>query len=182
VIYFKGVSHYIGHIKSRAETFAFVFSSASLLLIGGPSINLLFEYRTLTNVDLIVKVIGSQWYWNFEIRNLIEDAIQIYILPLDELKVGQDRFLNVDNAIVLPVGLLVQFNVTSRDVIHRFAIPSLGLKVDATSGLLRVIPLITQKVGVHYGQCSEICGINHAFMPFCLEITSANRFIYWLIC
>lgn len=105
----------------------------------------------------------------------------MYISPLDELKVGELRFLEVENRLVLPTGAIVQFNVTSSDVIHRFALPTLGVKVDATSGLLSVVPLYTTKVGTHYGQCSEICGINHAFIPFCLEVAPFQSFFYWYL-
>lgn len=181
VMFYRGVVHYIGHKKIIAESYAFVFSSIALIIIGYPSISLLFDYRSQTKIDIIVKVVGSQWYWRYEIRNLIEDPVLIYILPLDELSVGNSRFLEVDNCLVLPTGFLVQFNVTRSDVIHRFALPSLGLKVDATAGLLTVVPLNTIKVGTHYGQCSEICGINHAFMPFVLEVTTVPSFFYWLI-
>lgn len=181
VLAYRGVVHYIGHKKRKAEIWAFVFSSLALLLIGGPSIRLLFEYRSQTEVGIIVKIIGSQWYWRFEVRNLIEEAVSIYINPLEELNVGNSRFLEVENRLVLPRGVLVQFNITSRDVIHSFALPTLGVKVDATSGLLTVLPLFTKKIGTHYGQCSEICGINHSFIPFCLEVTMFPRFLYWVI-
>lgn len=181
VILYRGVVHYIGHKKIIAESYAFLFSSLALIIIGYPSMSLLFDYRSQTKIDIIVKIIGSQWYWSYEISNLIEEPVLMYILPLDELRVGSSRFLEVDNCLVLPTGFLVQFNVTSSDVIHSFALPSLGLKIDATAGLLRVVPLNTMKIGTHYGQCSEICGINHAFIPFVLEVTTVPSFFYWLM-
>jgi len=102
----------------------------------------------------------------------------MYILPLDELVVGDRLYLEVDNRLVLPVGITVQFNVTSRDVIHRFAMPTLGIKVDATPGLLTVVHANLLKVGTHYGQCREICGINHRFMPFCIEVVPMQSYLY----
>lgn len=178
VLHRKSVSHYMGHKKRKAETLAFVFSSLALLLMAKPSMSLLYQYSSQINVGLIVKVVASQWYWRFEVSNVIEDSVPMYILPLDELSVGDHRLLEVDNRLVIPTGVLVQFNITSRDVIHSFALPTLGVKVDATSGLLTVAPLFTKKVGVHYGQCSEICGINHAFIPFRVEVTTIPSFLF----
>jgi len=105
----------------------------------------------------------------------------MYIVSPEDINVGEKRFLEVDNRLVLPTGLLVQFNVTSRDVIHSFALPTMGAKVDAVAGLLSVVPVHTRKVGVHYGQCREICGINHAFIPFCLEVTTMPAFFWWIM-
>lgn len=102
----------------------------------------------------------------------------MYMSPLRELSVGSKRLLEVENRLVLPVGVLVQFNITRRDVIHSFALPSLGVKVDATPGLLTVVPMIANKVGVHYGQCREICGMNHAFIPFAVEVVRFPAFTY----
>jgi len=181
VLWYRGTVHYMGHKKEIAESIAFLFSILALVLMGYPSMALLFEYRSQTRVDLIVKVVGAQWYWRFEVGDLMEDAVLMYMLPLDELSVGQLRFLEVDNRLVLPSGVLVQFNVTRSDVIHSFAMPTLGLKVDAVAGLLRVVPLRTAKIGLHYGQCSEICGMNHAFIPFCLEVTTIPAFFYWVL-
>ena len=181
VFLYKGVVHYMNHRKNKAETFAFLFSILALTIISYPRITLLYAYRAYTRVGLIVKVVGAQWYWTYEVSDLFEDEVYMYILPLDEIRVGEKRFLEVDNRLVLPTGLLVQFNVTSRDVIHRFALPTLGAKVDAVAGLLSVVPVHTRKVGVHYGQCREICGMNHAFMPFCLEVTTMPAFFWWVL-
>lgn len=102
----------------------------------------------------------------------------MYMVATDDIEVGELRLLEVDNRLVLPSGALIQFNVTSRDVIHSFALPTMGVKVDATAGLLTIVPIWTTKMGVHYGQCSEICGINHAYIPFVLEITSFIGFYF----
>lgn len=99
----------------------------------------------------------------------------------DDLDLGGARFLEVDNPLVLPSNFVVQFNVTRSDVIHSFAIPSLGLKVDAVAGILRLINFKTMKIGTHYGQCSEICGINHTYIPFCMEISTLYGFIFSML-
>lgn len=159
-----------------------MLSTLALTFMVYPSIYLLYEYRGQGNrVRLIVKVVGAQWYWTYEISDLFEEEVYMYILPLDELRVGRKRFLEVDNRLVVPTGIQIQFNVTRSDVIHSFALPTLGAKVDAVAGLLRVVPLKTRKIGVHYGQCREICGINHAYIPFCLEVTTLEAFVHWVI-
>lgn len=111
----------------------------------------------------------------------MDEPTCMYILPLDELSVGSYKWLEVDNRLVLPTDSIIQFNVTSGDVIHRFAIPTLGMKVDATPGLLTVVHAKITKVGTHYGQCSEICGANHSFIPFCIEVVRFQSFLYWRI-
>jgi len=93
--------------------------------------------------------------------------------------VGEVRFLEVDNRLVLPIGLVIQANITSRDVIHRFALPTLGVKADATSGILNVVRFEISKTGVHTGQCSEICGTNHRYIPICVEGSLFICFFYW---
>lgn len=181
VFFFKVLVFYIGHIKEILEVFAFFFSTFALILIAIPSMMLLYIYSSQNNVDLIVKIVGSQWYWNFDIRNLMEDSTTIYILSIDDISVGNSNFLEVDNVLNLPVNICVIFNVTRSDVIHAFSLPRLGLKVDATPGLLCVVPLKTLKIGTHVGQCSEICGINHSFIPFFLEIGSICNFMYYYL-
>jgi len=104
--------------------------------------------------------------------------VLIYMLSVEDLEVGHLRFIEVDNRLVLPVNTLVQFNITSSDVIHRFAIPSLGIKVDATPGLLTVVHAHLIKCGVHYGQCYEICGMNHSYIPFVIEVVPFQRFFH----
>jgi cytochrome c oxidase subunit 2 len=97
---------------------------------------------------------------------------------VDDLGFGDKRFLEVDNRLVLPISLNIQTNVTSRDVIHRFSIPTLGIKSDAAAGILRVLNFNIEKVGVHTGQCSEICGMNHRYMPIVVEGALFKAFYY----
>lgn len=179
VLMFKGVVRYVGHQKAAAESLAFFSSTLALLVIRYPRIYLLYARGPPTAALITVKVVGSQWYWTFEVGELVEEPVYIYILPLEELMVGESRFLEVENRLVLPVSVMVQFNVTSRDVLHSFSIPTLGIKVDATPGLLTVVRITGKKIGVHYGQCAEICGINHAFIPFVIEIVPFQRYLYW---
>ena len=103
-----------------------------------------------------------------------------YLVPTDELEPGQLRLLEVDNRVIVPVNTHIRFIVTGADVIHSFAVPSLGLKVDAVPGRLNQTSVLIERQGVFYGQCSEICGTFHAFMPIVVEAVSLDRFLLWL--
>lgn len=168
---------FLGHLKSSAESVAFLLRSLALIFMTYPSMRLLYERRYLSP-DLTVKVVARQWYWSYEIIRITPDPVIMYMLPIEDLSVGDYRFLEVESRLLLPTGLKTQFLVTRRDVIHNFAIPSLGIKVDATAGLLCVVFLETLKVGVHYGQCREICGTNHSFIPFVIEITPPQTYFF----
>jgi len=186
IAFSRSMVRYMGHSKRAVETGAFVLRGLALFLMRFPSMYLLYFRGSQAQPDIVVKVVGRQWYWSFEVMDLHEDPVLMYILPLDELLVGERVYLEVDNRLVLPSGMRVQFNVTSSDVIHRFAMPTLGVKVDATPGLLTVVRADMMKVGTHYGQCSEICGMNHRFMPFVIEVVPMSAYRahvlleYWL--
>lgn len=109
---------------------------------------------------------------------MIEEPCLMYMLRTEDLQVGEVFLLEVDNRLVIPVDVVVQFVITSRDVIHSFSMPTLGIKVDATPGLLTTVHCLPKKIGVHYGQCSEICGTNHAFIPFVLEVVPFQSFLH----
>lgn len=177
ILYINNVSHFIGHLKRIAESYAFIFSSISLGIMVIPSIMLLYDYSSQNNVDILVKIVGSQWYWNYELRNIFDDSISIYMLSLDDINIGDILFLEVDNKLILSNRLSVILNITSSDVIHSFSLTSLGLKVDATPGLLCVLTFDSLKMGTYIGQCREICGINHSFIPFVLEVTRIMSFL-----
>jgi len=102
------------------------------------------------------------------------------MVPESDLELGQFRLLDVDNRVVVPVDTHVRFIVTGQDVIHDFAVPSLGLKIDAIPGRLNQTSVLIQREGVYYGQCSEICGVYHAFMPIAIEAVSLEKYLVWL--
>lgn len=163
------------------EMLIILLPSVILLMIGYRSLNLLYDVSVRkVNPDLMIKVVGSQWYWNYEIRDFEDVVFTSYIKSLDDLVVGDTRFLEVDNRLTLPVNKNLQFNITSSDVIHSFAVPSLGLKGDATAGVLNVLSTKIEKCGVYRGQCSEICGANHSYMPIQVEVTTFLCFRWWL--
>jgi cytochrome c oxidase subunit 2 len=134
---------------------------------------------------ITLKVIGHQWYWSYEYSDYVNvdgESIDFdsYMVPTDELEPGQLRLLEVDNRVVLPTNTHIRVLVTAADVIHCWAVPSLGVKVDCVPGRLNQAGLFIQREGVFYGQCSEICGVNHGFMPIVVEAVSLDKYIEWI--
>jgi heme/copper-type cytochrome/quinol oxidase subunit 2 len=178
VLSYKAVVHYMGMKKNKAEVFAFIFSCLALTLMGYPSLSLLYYHATSSVfTDLSVNMTGSQWYWSYELSNYSEDPVYMYMSRLDDLNVGDPRFMSVDNRLVLPEGARIQFYITSSDVIHGFNLPTAGVKYDAIPGVLTVVPFDAPQYGLFIGQCSEICGAGHRFMPIVVEVTTPNGFL-----
>jgi cytochrome c oxidase subunit 2 len=137
-----------------------------LIAIAFPSFKLLYLMDEVIDPAMTIKALGHQWYWSYEYSDFVnEDGESIefdsYLVPTDDLEDGQLRLLEVDNRVVVPVGTHVRFIVTGADVIHSFAVPSLGLKIDAIPGRLNQTSVLVEREGVYYGQCSEICGVHH---------------------
>ena len=156
-----------------------------LILIAYPSFKLLYFLDEVVNPGMTVKVIGNQWYWTYEYSDYehIEGGnIQIdsYIVQSEDLEVGGLRLLEVDNNLVVPQDTYIRFLVTSTDVIHCWVVPGLAVKIDAYPGRLNQTKFIAERPGLYYGQCSEICGANHAFMPICVEVTSLPKYLSFI--
>jgi cytochrome c oxidase subunit 2 len=157
-----------------------------LVFIAIPSFALLYAIDELHNPQITLKVIGNQWYWSYEFSDYIikgpEDTIKIdsYMVLEEDLAKGQLRLLEVDERILLPERVSIRILVTSRDVIHSWAIPSLGVKMDACPGRLNQVGVFIRRTGVYFGQCSELCGINHAFMPIVVEGVTLEDYKNWL--
>lgn len=147
-----------------------------------PSLKVLYYIENLHVYIYTVKSVGHQWYWRYEFFDSKNLPIKYdsYIVNTSDLPAEGFRLLEVDNRLVLPSQCPVRNVVTSIDVIHSWAVPSLGLKIDAVPGRLNQISLYGLRRGVYYGQCSEICGLNHRFIPIVLEITDEKEFIRWL--
>lgn len=150
-----------------------------LILIAIPSFQLLYYLDRTDQAEVTFKAIGHQWYWEYQYpdHNITFNSNMI---PDNELKPGQPRLLEVDNRLVLPVNTNVRVLTTATDVLHAWTIPSFGVKKDANPGHTNEMWFRAEREGVFYGQCSEICGINHAFMPIAVEIVSKERFAAWL--
>jgi len=136
------------------------------------------------NPTITIKVTGSQWYWSYEYSDYVTDngdaiAFDSYMIPESDLELGQFRLLDVDNKMVVPVDTHIRLIVTSNDVIHSFAVPSLGLKLDCTAGRLNQVSFLIDREGVFYGQCSEICGLNALYQIYriLLYATTLNKIL-----
>lgn len=149
-------------------------------VVGVPSLILLYEYETDSCSDINIKVTAHQWYWSYEISNFSNACFDSYIVPLEDMRWGDFRLLTVDNKLVLPISIYTQFIVTSSDVLHSWALPSFSLKVDANPGRINITFGSPRQVGWFFGQCSEICGANHSFIPICIEVTLFQAFKTWL--
>jgi cytochrome c oxidase subunit 2 len=162
-----------------------VTPSLVLVLIAIPSFALLYSLDEVVDPAVTLKAIGHQWYWSYEYSDYTQSdddsvAFDSYMIPDDDLELGQLRLLEVDNRVVLPVNTHVRVIITAADVLHSWAIPSLGVKCDAVPGRLNQIPLFLKREGVFYGQCSELCGVNHGFMPIVIEAVSLDKYVSWI--
>lgn len=158
--------------STELEIFWTVAPSILLINIAIPSFCLLYSIDDFEHITYNIKIIGHQWYWSYEYLSDDSSAFDSYMISTDDLEFGQFRLLEVDNRVFLPINQCGRLLVTSADVLHSFAIPSAGIKVDACPGRLNQASLHLKREGVFYGQCSEICGINHGFMPIVVVGTS----------
>ena len=149
-----------------------------LVAIGIPSLKLLYFMDKAVDPQLTVKVVGHQWYWSYEYPDH-QIAFDSFMVESGKLQPGQLRLLDVDRPLVVPVGTVVRVLLTSADVIHSWALPALGIKKDTVPGKLTETWFQIQKQGTYYGQCSEICGINHGFMPIVVKAIPKEQFTHW---
>nr|BAN63339.1 cytochrome c oxidase subunit II [Alviniconcha hessleri] len=163
------------------ETIWTIIPAVILVFLALPSLHLLYLLDEVGDCGLTVKTIGHQWYWSYEYSDFLNIEFDSYMVPTDELNPGDFRLLDVDHRVVLPTQTDVRILVTSADVIHSWAIPSLGVKADAIPGRLNQLSFYVKYPGVFYGQCSEICGANHSFMPIVLEAIPLENFMEWVV-
>jgi len=161
-----------------------IYPACVLLQIGVPSLTLLYILdETTISSQVSLKAIGHQWYWSYEYTDRWSKSPTIrydsYIIPSSEAPIGGARLLEVDNRTPLPYNVVVRAIVSSSDVLHSWALPSLGVKVDACPGRLNQQAFIGYRPGVYFGQCSEICGSNHSFMPIVIEFISCGDYFWW---
>jgi cytochrome c oxidase subunit 2 len=161
-----------------------------LCVIALPSFTLLYSLDEIVDPSVTIKCIGRQWYWSYEYSDYADTTgnseraggliFDSYLLQDDLLEEGQLRLLEVDNRLVLPVNSHIRILTSSADVIHSFAVPSLGIKLDAIPGRLNQTTLYIKREGIFYGQCSELCGASHSLMPICVESVSIEEYINWI--
>nr|YP_009434114.1 cytochrome c oxidase subunit II [Epicauta tibialis]APB02754.1 cytochrome c oxidase subunit II [Epicauta tibialis] len=157
-----------------------VLPAITLIFIALPSLRLIYILDDTNNPLLTVKTIGHQWYWSYEYSDFKSLEFDSYMTPVNEMKPWNFRLLDVDNRMVAPFKTQIRMLVTAADVIHSWTIPSLGVKIDATPGRLNQTNFLSNRAGLMYGQCSEICGANHSFMPIVIESITPSYFIKWI--
>ena len=150
-----------------------------LIVMAVPSFKILYKQDTIPKADLTIKAIGYQWYWGYEYpdENIIFES---YMIEDKDLKANQPRLLAVDNEVVVPVNKVVKVLITANDVLHAWALPAFGVKRDAVPGRINETWFKAEKEGTYYGQCSELCGIKHAFMPITVKVVSEEEYQDWL--
>ena len=151
-----------------------------LIIMAVPSFKILYKQDTIPKAEITIKAIGYQWYWGYEYpdENIIFES---YIVDEKDLKDNQPRLLTVDNEVVVPVNKVVKVLITANDVLHAWALPSFGVKRDAVPGRINETWFKAEKVGTYHGQCSELCGIQHAFMPITVRVVTDEEYAKWLV-
>nr|YP_010385017.1 cytochrome c oxidase subunit II [Hapalocarcinus marsupialis]UPL65027.1 cytochrome oxidase subunit II [Hapalocarcinus marsupialis] len=150
-----------------------------LIFIALPSLRLLYLLDEVNNPSLTLKTIGHQWYWSYEYSDFMGIEFDSYMIPSNEMETSMFRLLDVDNRTILPMNTQIRVLISAADVIHSWTVPSLGVKADAIPGRLNQTSFLMNQPGLFYGQCSEICGANHSFMPIVIESTSVDSFLNW---
>nr|YP_002364565.1 cytochrome c oxidase subunit II [Trogon viridis]ABY82558.1 cytochrome c oxidase subunit II [Trogon viridis] len=150
-----------------------------LILLALPSLQILYMMDEIDEPDLTLKAIGHQWYWSYEYTDFKDLSFDSYMIPTSDLPPGHFRLLEVDHRVVIPMESPIRIIVTADDVLHSWAVPTLGVKTDAIPGRLNQTSFITARPGIFYGQCSEICGANHSYMPIVVESSPLSHFENW---
>ena len=150
-----------------------------LVVLAIPSFKLLYQQEKSENYDMTVKVIGHQWYWEYEYPDHGDFYFESYMVQDEDLQDGDLRLLTVDNPLVIPANKNIQILITAGDVLHSWAVPSMGLKTDAVPGRLNETWVNVKEPGIYRGQCSEICGTGHGFMPVVVKVLPESEFIAW---
>jgi cytochrome c oxidase subunit 2 len=181
----KLVYRYLNH-GTLIELIWTVGPALVLVAIAFPSFKLLYLMDEVIDPAMTVKITGHQWYWEYEYADFLNEENEIinfdsYMKDEASLEKGELRMLEVDNPVVLPVDTHIRFIITAADVLHDWAVPSLGIKVDACPGRLNQTSVIIERTGYFYGQCSELCGVLHSSMPIKIEAVEIEKFFTWLL-
>uniref|UniRef100_UPI0030010590 cytochrome c oxidase subunit II n=1 Tax=Yangisunda ramosa TaxID=3019675 RepID=UPI0030010590 len=151
-----------------------------LILIALPSLKILYMLEETSKPSITIKTIGHQWFWSYEYSDFKKIEFDSYMKPSNENNMNEFRLLETDNKVVIPFNKQTRILMTSADVIHSWTIPVLGVKIDASPGRINQGNMINSRPGLFYGQCSEICGANHSFMPIMMESVNMKSFINWI--
>nr|AFV07466.1 cytochrome oxidase subunit II [Nycterophilia coxata]AFV07467.1 cytochrome oxidase subunit II [Nycterophilia coxata]AFV07468.1 cytochrome oxidase subunit II [Nycterophilia coxata]AFV07469.1 cytochrome oxidase subunit II [Nycterophilia coxata]AFV07483.1 cytochrome oxidase subunit II [Nycterophilia coxata] len=175
----KLINRYLLHGQT-IEIIWTILPAITLLFIAFPSLRLLYLLDEINEPMITLKSIGHQWYWKYEYSDFNNIEFDSYMIPSNEMSLNSFRLLDVDNRVILPMNIQIRMLVSAADVIHSWTIPSLGVKIDATPGRLNQISFMINRPGLFFGQCSEICGANHSFMPIVIESIPLKYFIKWI--
>nr|UXX50291.1 cytochrome c oxidase subunit 2 [Haemaphysalis yeni] len=156
-----------------------IIPAITLIFIAMPSLHLLYLTDELFSSQMSIKIIGHQWYWSYEYSDFNKE-FDSFMIPEQDMMSNSFRLLDTDNNLVIPFNTTIKFLITSADVIHSWSIPSLSIKMDAIPGRLNQAFSFAKRPGLFFGQCSEICGANHSFMPISLEIVKMKNFIKYI--
>ena len=182
-IRFRATKNKIASQTSHNTTIEIVWTLVPcliLIIMAVPSFKVLYSQDKVPPADVTVKAIGYQWYWGYEYpdENIIFDS---YMIEDKDLKANQPRLLSVDNEVVVPVNKNIKVLITANDVLHAWALPSFGVKRDAVPGRINETWFKADRTGTFYGQCSELCGIKHAFMPLTVRVVTDEEYKKWLL-
>jgi cytochrome c oxidase subunit 2 len=184
LIFILFFNNYINRFLLHGQTIEIIWTilpAIILLFIAFPSLRLLYLLDEINEPSITLKSIGHQWYWSYEYSDFKNIEFDSYIIPTNELASNEFRLLDVDNRVVLPINSQIRILVTAADVIHSWTVPALGVKIDGTPGRLNQTNFLINRPGLFYGQCSEICGANHRFIPIVIERIPTKNFIKWII-
>nr|WNH17996.1 cytochrome c oxidase subunit II [Canthigaster solandri] len=165
--------------SQEIETIWTILPAIILIFIALPSLRILYLMDEINDPHLTIKAMGHQWYWSYEYTDYSDLSFDSYMIPTQDLTPGQFRLLETDHRMVIPIESPIRVLISAEDVLHSWAVPSLGIKMDATPGRLNQTAFITFRPGAFYGQCSEICGANHSFMPIVIEAVPLEHFENW---
>nr|YP_009710877.1 cytochrome c oxidase subunit II [Olidiana ritcheriina]QFZ99635.1 cytochrome c oxidase subunit II [Olidiana ritcheriina] len=183
IMYSTLMNNMINRFMIEGQMIEFIWTitpAIMLVLIAMPSLKTLYMIEESNYPLLTIKAIGHQWYWSYEYSDLNKIDMDSYMKPNQELLDNEMRLLQTDYQMILPYNTQIRILTSSLDVIHSWTIQSLGIKVDASPGRINQANMYINKPGIYYGQCSEICGANHSFMPIMVEAINMNTFMKWL--
>uniref|UniRef100_UPI003000FBB4 cytochrome c oxidase subunit II n=1 Tax=Etisus laevimanus TaxID=1606861 RepID=UPI003000FBB4 len=177
------MNSFINRFMLEHQTIEMIWTSIPaiiLIFIALPSLRLLYLLDEVNSPTMTLKTIGHQWYWSYEYSDFLHLEFDSYMIPSNELENSGFRLLDVDNRTVLPMNAQIRIIISAADVIHSWTVPALGIKADAIPGRLNQTSFLINRPGLFFGQCSEICGANHSFMPIVIESVSTNAFLNWI--
>nr|QYK19513.1 cytochrome c oxidase subunit 2 [Neotriplax arisana] len=179
-LFFNKFSHRLLLDGQTIELIWTILPAVTLIFIALPSLRLIYILDEINNPMISIKSIGHQWYWSYEYSDFKNIEFDSYMIPINDMNSFNFRLLDVDNRMVVPYETNIRMLITSTDVIHSWTIPAMGVKIDATPGRLNQISFTTNRSGLFFGQCSEICGANHSFMPIVMESIAPKFFMNWI--